>query len=121
MSEKTENGDVEASARLLGDKKRISVSGDLDRTKNKETTKQLKIVEKESEYFGCTVAKKVEISQKRALRQEKQNNLSRTDVLFADEMYCNCLSHCLVRGKHSFAQFICVFAELARHYQFIRP
>lgn len=86
MSERTENGDVEASERLLGEKKRVSLSGDLDRTarptKNKETTKQLKIVEKESEYLSAFwnilytlrwCKKKTEITQKRALRQEKQS------------------------------------------------
>lgn len=57
MSDKEENGDVDASVRLLDGEKKISASGDLDATtrstKNRETAaknKQLKIVEKESEY-----------------------------------------------------------------------
>lgn len=53
MSNKEENGDVDASVRLLNGEKRNSVSGDPNRTarpaKNKETPKQIKIVEKESE------------------------------------------------------------------------
>lgn len=58
MSEREENGGdgggVDASSRLLNGEKQISLAGDLDRTarptKNKETAKQLKIVEKESKY-----------------------------------------------------------------------
>lgn len=52
MSEPEANGGVDASSRLLNGEKQISMAGDLDRTarptKNKETAKQLKIVEKES-------------------------------------------------------------------------
>lgn len=50
MSEKEESGDVGVTARLLdAGEKRINVTpGDV--AKNKETVKQIKIVEKESEY-----------------------------------------------------------------------
>lgn len=54
MSEKEESGNVDASSRLLNGEKQISVVCDLDKTarptKNKETAKQLTIVEKESKY-----------------------------------------------------------------------